>query len=220
MVENEIKVGIEYLRLAEKDILASRIMQDNQIYSLSVFHLEQSFEKMVKAVCLIVPIDEDGNSPLTLDEIKKEHSPAKLLVNATDKVFIKMENNPYLKSISNIFRQQVETLKKELSNINGRNPNEEISQCLAVTKVNISDYLNKDKMDKSAIFFNKYFFRLGLIGALLFPHYELTRYPFNQKNEYISLEEYQNKEIGITNYLKEIIEIGQAILEDINKEIK
>lgn len=53
-----------FLECAKQDIIASRILYKNKIYSLSVFHLQQSVEKLLKALLI-------HNGICDLDDLKE-----------------------------------------------------------------------------------------------------------------------------------------------------
>jgi hypothetical protein len=48
------RIAIEYLNCAHYDYLATKILFRNNIFSNSVYHLQQASEKMMKSLCLIL----------------------------------------------------------------------------------------------------------------------------------------------------------------------
>ena len=222
--EEQFKIGKEYLRLAEIDLDVARTLYNNQIYNLAIFHLQQAIEKITKCVCLVITIDEKENSMLTLEEIKKEHNAAKLMLNAAEKIFDILEKqakklNLLKEYLVKPYQDLINNLKKELKQLKGRDSKEEIAKTINTTKsLNITQFFNIKKMPKSSQFLNEYFLHLATLGAIVFPHYESSRYPFNDKND-IHPQEYKPTELGVVDAFDELYNYVRSMLIKIKEKL-
>lgn len=220
------KLGEEFLKNAEDDLEVSKCLYEKEKFSLSIYHLQQSVEKTVKAGGLIfnlIPPEQlkkiGHKTPLTFlkmlekpwvikfVKIAKENYPD-LKTNTTEAE--ETIHNKHLEiakwkkdSILN-FINLPKKLKEQVELESAKNPS--ISQLIKI----FNQFSNRDF--REVVEFASSFVTLYLLSAITFPHEEFTRYPTICPDKGIKPSDYQ-KGLGIVDSAPEIFaELENSIL--------
>ena len=78
-----------FLKVARDDIKAARILYDCRIYNLSVYHLEQAIEKMVKA--LLIMLGKLTSNDFCIDNKARTHESVKLIIKMFNEVMERID---------------------------------------------------------------------------------------------------------------------------------
>lgn len=227
--EQDFNLGIEFFNEAKKDLNRSKKSYSDKDFSDSIYHLQQTAEKIMKAYGLVQGVFTKK------DLFDIQHK--------TPKAFIKLaeEKNiqAYLKSLKQLsphlntdisgLKKIVDTKDKELALLDADklriwlNLSKKIDENLS--KTNIDNILEKAlpelaKMQGKEITypnfsimkFSSTFIKMYLIAAMTYPHEAYTRYP----DRSIKPTKY-TKKLGIVQVAPEIFKILDESLDSLNK---
>lgn len=218
MKRTDYSLETKFIAEAKKDLEACKILYERGIYSLAVYHLQQSVEKTAKAWVLFYGIvtEEDlkrigHTTPRAfLEFYESKLGGMALALVEISKVNVSTNINGYVDLIQN---RSLELVKMDYKGI----------KILMDTLRNIEKRIDEE-LDKYKSIIN--FFRVPLeffeyplaftslwvISSITFPHYEFTRYPGST----IEPSEY-GANMGVVKALPELIAATKKCIDAVSK---
>lgn len=130
-MSEEKEIAKEYLELAKIDLTASHILFEKKIFNVAIFELQQAVEKITKAFCLGVNIN--NQTLFTLREMKGKgsHDPLKFLIETIERYIDLLSKNKTFDEFSIKVQagviQQLNLQKAKIFQITGKEEIEEIN---------------------------------------------------------------------------------------------
>jgi len=224
-IEN-FRMAKEWLKLAKDDLETSKLLYDNKHYRNSIFLLQQSVEKTVKA-------DYTAFSLIPKKQIRKiGHKTPLAFVNLLKQEWV----GPFLalvnKQYSSSLNKNIEILENLINNKDDEMAlmnEEEISKFLSLCNIydddtqfmNFLSYYNSsekqiitDRINMGLACLSS-LITLSIISLITYPHITYTRYPDGK----IKPEIY-NENLGIVKKSKEIFELVDKTIYNLEKTIE
>ncbi len=228
----DFNLGIEFCKEAEKDLNRSKKSYSNEDFPDSIYHLQQTAEKVMKAYGLV----QGAFTKKDLFDIQHKTPKAfiKLVEEKNIQVYLKSlkQINPNLNTDISELKTIVDTKDQELALLNADqlniwlNLSKKIDENLS--KTNIDDILRKVLPDLaemqgkkvtypkfSIMKFSSTFIKMYLIATMTYPHEAYTRYPDRE----IKPSQY-TKELGIVQVAPEVFKLLDESLDFLNKFIE
>ncbi len=196
------------LELAKQDLDASRILRKEELFALSVFHMQQGFEKTLKAEMYLTGLYSDG-------EIRGFNHD---VINAAENIAIKMAEH-YGFEITDL--GEMNALVKKNPDMIVRMSYDQICSFFnaqIIEQRRFQDLLRACGMDELAILSaNATFNDINLLAVLLFYHQQSSRY-MDVKNNSLTPFDYTS-ELGIVTALPDIGLELEMIIGELEKRI-
>jgi len=133
-MDEQIKIAKEYLELAKIDLKSAEILDEKQIYNVSIFELQQAVEKVTKSFCLGIKINNKNIFTLKDMKGKGSHDPLKFLIEIIERYISLLSEDEKLDEFSIKIKagviQQLNLQKTKISQITGKEEFDEINSQL------------------------------------------------------------------------------------------
>lgn len=223
-------LAIEFLKCAKDDIKATKLLYENKVFPLSVYHLQQAVEKITKAYALVLSIiskeelmEIKHKSPLVfikllekswaikyINLIKMLNPWIKTNVDDVEKI-INEKQDELAKMPKTVIRSFLTSIEKTRAILQGQ-IRPQINILLGLLKPLLNEQTENLKKTFNEVFRSSMitsFIGLYLLSVITYPHFAFTRYPDGE----IKPSDYYSGDMEIVECVNDILSEAELCID-------